>query len=44
LISSGVGAVTENDIREASFANANIISMDVNASPEAIKLAKSEGV
>lgn len=31
LINSGVGAITENDIREASFAHANIIAMDVNA-------------
>lgn len=30
LVSAGVGAITENDIREASFAKANIIAMDVN--------------
>jgi len=32
LVNSGVGTITENDVREASLCNANIIAMDVAAS------------
>ena len=44
ILSSGVGNITENEIRDAKTFNAMILGMDVLCPPDLIKLAEQDAV